>query len=76
MKRMNSIVVTVIGVVGCGLVASGCSNGSRRRVPVAGVPAGAVQVERLARPAVNEGLVRTNGFLLAFNGITPATDGA
>jgi hypothetical protein len=32
------------------------------------------QVERLARPAVNEGLIITNGFLNAFNSIPPSQD--
>lgn len=32
------------------------------------------QVERLARPAVNEGLVVTNDFLNAFNSIPPTVD--
>ncbi len=32
------------------------------------------QVERLARPAINEGLVTTNAFLIAFNGIAPSED--
>jgi Domain of unknown function (DUF4331) len=32
------------------------------------------QVERLARPAVNEGLIVTNGFLNAFNSIPPSQD--
>lgn len=33
-----------------------------------------IQVERLARPAINEGLIFTNDFLNAFNAITPADD--
>lgn len=33
-----------------------------------------LQVERLARPAVNEGLVLSNDNLNAFNSITPASD--
>jgi hypothetical protein len=33
-----------------------------------------VQVERLARPGINEGLVITNDFLNAFNSITPQQD--
>ncbi len=32
------------------------------------------QVERLARPGINEGLVTTNDFLLAFNSIAPSED--
>jgi hypothetical protein len=32
------------------------------------------QVERLARPAVNEGLILTNAFLNAFNSIPPSAD--
>jgi hypothetical protein len=35
-----------------------------------------VQVERLARPAINEGLFVTNDFLNAVNGIRPDQDGA
>lgn len=33
-----------------------------------------IQIERLGRPAINEGLVFTNDFLNAFNSITPADD--
>jgi hypothetical protein len=33
-----------------------------------------VQVERLGRPAVNEGLILTNDFLNAFNSIPPSAD--
>jgi hypothetical protein len=33
-----------------------------------------VQVERLARPAINEGLIFTNDFLNAFNSIPPSAD--
>jgi hypothetical protein len=32
------------------------------------------QIERLARPAINEGLIETNGFLNAFNMIPPSAD--
>src|SRR5262245_8150114 len=35
-----------------------------------------VQVERLARPAINEGLFHTNDFLNAVNSITPAQEPA
>jgi len=35
-----------------------------------------VQVERLARPAINEGLFVTNDFLNAVNSISPDQDGA
>jgi hypothetical protein len=35
-----------------------------------------VQVERLARPAINEGLLLTNDFLNAFNAIPPSQDAA
>lgn len=33
-----------------------------------------VQIERLGRPAINEGLVRTNDYLIAFNKIGPSLD--
>lgn len=33
-----------------------------------------VQVERLGRPAINEGLILTNDFLNAFNSIPPSAD--
>lgn len=33
-----------------------------------------LQVERLARPAINEGLIITNAFLNAFNSIPPSAD--
>lgn len=35
---------------------------------------GYTQIERLARPAINEGLVITNSFLNAFNSIPPSAD--
>lgn len=35
---------------------------------------GYTQIERLARPAINEGLVITNAFLNAFNSIPPSAD--
>ena len=35
---------------------------------------GYVQIERLARPAINEGLVITNDYLNAFNSIPPSAD--
>jgi hypothetical protein len=38
------------------------------------VSVGNQQVERLARPAVNEGLIETNSFLNAFNMIPPSAD--
>ena len=33
-----------------------------------------VQIERLARPAINEGLIVTNAYLNAFNAIPPSAD--
>lgn len=56
---------------------AGCNRNSRRSPLPGSTPAATttwVQVERLARPAVNEGLVVSNRFLLAFNQISPAQD--
>jgi hypothetical protein len=38
------------------------------------ISVGGKQVERLARPAINEGLIVTNSFLNAFNSIPPSAD--
>lgn len=56
---------------------AGCNRDNRRGPRPGATTAAAttwVQVERLGRPAVNEGLVVTNRFLLAFNQIPPAQD--
>ncbi len=56
--------VTVLGLISC---SQGNSSSSSNGVTY-------VQVERLARPAVNEGLVLTNASLNAFNSIGPELD--
>lgn len=48
--------------------------GSGRSTTDACDPGTYTQVERLARPAINEGLVRSNNLLNAFNSIPPTSD--
>jgi hypothetical protein len=45
-------------------------------VPTAGKPGEWTQIERLARPAVNEGLLLTNDFLNTLNAVDPAFEAA
>jgi hypothetical protein len=45
-------------------------------VPTAGKPGEWTQIERLARPAVNEGLVLTNDYLNTLNAVDPAFEAA
>lgn len=60
---MNMLALLVIGA---------CSKGNSSSNNNDGV--NYVQVERLARPAINEGLVLTNASLNAFNSISPSLD--
>ena len=80
---------TVVGL-GIGFATFiGCSKSSDSKLAAVGTPAnppadtpnqatgidgGFVQVERLARPAINEGLVISNDYLNAFNSIPPGAD--
>lgn len=77
-KTLRSLTTGLLVFASIGLLLAGCSK-SRRVVAASGSTTAAVtttfvQVERLGRPAVNEGLVQTNAFLNAFNGIAPNQD--
>lgn len=54
------------------LILASCSKGKASHSVNNDVPL--VQIERLGRPAINEGLVLSNANLNAFNSITPASD--
>lgn len=66
---------TSVWLAGCG---SGDSGGLRPggviAQPIPLPPGNFTQVERLGRPAINEGLIITNDFLNAFNSIPPSAD--
>lgn len=83
MKHLNieKIVISLIAL----LVMVGCEEKSQDisgNVPTDNTPTVVaspvsttyVQIERLARPAINEGLIITNDFLNAFNSIPPSAD--
>lgn len=58
-----------------GMKAGGSSNTNATTIPAAEtVGVTYKQIERLARPAINEGLVITNDYLNAFNSIPPTAD--
>lgn len=77
---MRSLALGAFVVAG-GIVMHGCSKddvvvvpGNNSSVDQAFGTGRFVQVERLGRPVINEGLVITNDFLNAFNSITPDQD--
>lgn len=81
MKNKKFIIAfSSFGVVAVGLlfVLQNCgvdkfpSSTARTNIPMK--DDGFVQIERLARPGVNEGLIISNGNLLAFNSIPPTLD--
>jgi hypothetical protein len=69
-----------IGIIACiatwSVVAAGCgdSGGGGSTTTPSTSTGTFVQVERLGRPAINEGLIITNDFLNAFNSIQPNLD--
>ncbi|MBI3924181.1 MAG: DUF4331 family protein [Armatimonadetes bacterium] len=72
-RNFRMLAATV--VLATGLV-TGCTSSSDNNAAVV-QPANAqgvnnVQVEQLARPAINEGLLITNAFLNAYNSVSPA----
>jgi Domain of unknown function (DUF4331) len=89
MKSLIRNLSVAASTLGLAAVLAGCSSGggSAGTLPI---PAGSLpnpapvvaasttltQVERLARPAINEGLLITNDFLNAFNAIAPTSDAA
>ncbi len=69
MKNSRLLLAAVPAVL---MVAAGCGGGDKKHDVVG--TTGYVQIERLARPAVNEGLITTNAYLNAFNSIPPTLD--
>ncbi len=82
MKKFFSVgLLTVVAAASFHLL--GCSSGDSNDLRPGGAEAqpqpitpvgNFLQVERLARPAINEGLIITNDFLNAFNSIPPSAD--
>ena len=70
-KSLDVVLLLCAAVVPFGAVLYGCGSSSSSS---RGGNSGMVQVERLGRPAVNEGLVSTNAFLNAYNSIPPNQD--
>ena len=80
-KLTNAIVWTLLVhaagalLVGCGSSSSSTDTTTVTPTPTPTPTATAFrQIERLGRPAINEGLVLTNSFLNAFNSIPPSAD--
>jgi len=70
MKIRKDDLKVILGSALVGLALAHCGSG------LTGDPNSTVwvQVERLARPAINEGLILTNDYLNAFNSIAPSVD--
>jgi hypothetical protein len=67
-KKVSYAIICGAAIVGLlGVVLSACSSSSTTAT-------GYVQVERLGRPAINEGLVISNANLNAFNSVAPSVD--
>jgi hypothetical protein len=75
-KHLERLVIVLAAVLPGALAHQGCSSrkSSSRAAAAATTDGPAVQVERLGRPAIGEGLLIDNGFLLAFNSISPDQD--
>lgn len=79
--QMKKLLMISLSLVLLGTIAVGCgsdddnNNGNQRQEEAAG-PLGpdAIQIERLARPAINEGLIISNENLNAFNMVPPSAD--
>ena len=78
----NKIITTTVVGLAIGFATFiGCSKSSDTKFKpgdtpnqAAGLDDGFIQVERLGRPAINEGLIITNDYLNAFNSIPPGAD--
>ena len=75
MKSFKTLII--LSLTFAGLAA--CGNGNDNNMggnnpPPPAMMTNFVQVERLARPAINEGLILSNDFLNAFNSIPPSAD--
>lgn len=71
--KSKSILIKAFLVLSFFVAATGCDTGSSGGGSAV-VSDGYVQIERLARPAINEGLVLSNANLNAFNSIPPSLD--
>lgn len=71
MKSAKAIAATVLGAT---LWISGCGSSDVQTNPVGSTNNGSSfqQVEQLARPGINEALLRTNLFLNIYNSVSPA----
>ncbi len=67
-NKRHSLALVVLGGIAA-VAMSACGNSS-----TSANPSGYIQIERLGRPAINEGLVRSNAYLNAFNAIGPSSD--
>src|SRR5687768_6330420 len=70
-KILMSLSLAIAGLAAC---SNGNDNDNGGNNPPPPAMTTFVQVERLARPAINEGLILTNDFLNAFNSIPPSAD--
>ncbi|HKY64383.1 MAG TPA: DUF4331 family protein [bacterium] len=72
---LGLLIASATGLAACGNGGNDNMNGGNGNNPP-NPPAmtNFVQVERLARPAINEGLILSNDFLNAFNSIPPSAD--
>ena len=79
MKNKKSILLAVLGIVAICFGFSSCNTSSNtsssaKAVATDDFNTGYVQIERLGRPAINEGLIITNDYLNAFNSIPVTAD--
>ncbi len=74
---MKNKIMIVICVMGSLVLLNACNKSPVSATPINNVSdfnEGYTQIERLARPAINEGLIITNDYLNAFNSIPPTAD--
>lgn len=76
MKKYNLLLVIASALFfnSCSSDSSGRGAGSAGGINTNDFNEGYTQIERLGRPAINEGLVISNDFLNAFNSIQPSSD--
>jgi hypothetical protein len=72
-RRDLAPALAAVAVFGCAVWFGGCSDDGGDTFIIGGSTT-PVQIERLARPVVNEGLVISNVFLNTFNSIPPSQD--
>lgn len=72
---MKSAIVFCALLLGAGLCVTGCGDsdsGLQANAPNTNNGSSFTQVEQLARPGINEALLRTNSFLNIYNAVSPA----